>query len=465
MNVCELLRAPLVGCVGLIVIASLGRADEDKEPRFPVEIHERDVRFLDGNGMPIEGATLTVYGMRCSEERGSHYSWPNENAGKAKEQKSDELGVIAVKYPVRFGAPENWKHTCQISIMVRHPEFIGMEKHIDLDKWPETLTMERGASIKVSALGPDGKRVEDVYPLVDNYPNWSFQKGLTSTGSLQDGTQSLLIIAPNHANVPLFSKVIKVEADRERAVVLSDILVSPGTRLFGTLPDEIPRPIEDGSVHIQVVLSPPEERAKALEWYDSCSIAKDGSFEFPSLPGPGQVQVIAICKGWVSKRAKKDFFVEGQTFDIKPNEKELKVDVEMEQTGDIIVEVMDTEGNSVVGARVGTWPNQKYLSGGSTILAGGLSMMQGIQRQFQGKTLWERDEPKTSRFYQVTDEEGRVTLRDIPTDVEQGLMVDHPDFFLSSTTGADKDGVFKYTAVPGETLERLLIMEKREKKK
>jgi hypothetical protein len=282
---------------------------------------------------------------------------------------------------------------------------------------------------------------------------------------LKEGAQSLLVVAPNHDKVPMFSKVVKVECDKEKVVILSDLLVMPGTRLFGTLPADVPRPIEDGSIHVLVVLEAPEERANALEWHDTCKIANDGTFEIPSLPGPGQVQVIAICRGWVSKRSEKTFFVKGQTFDLVENAKELKVELEMEQTGDIDVEVMDTDGNSIVGARVSTWPNQQFLSGGSTILASDFANLDGIRNVISGKPLWENKKLNVGRFHQITNEEGRVVLRDIPTDVSQSLNVDHPDFFLSSTTGADQDGVFQYTVVPGETLERLLIMEKREKKK
>ncbi len=87
----------------------------------------------------------------------------------------------------------------------------------------------------------------------------------------------------------------------------------------------------------------------------------------------------------------------------------MKVEFEMEETGDITIEVMDPDGNSVVGAQVATWPNEYSISGYSTVLASKRRSLDWIERSMQNKKLREvskRDEP--TRYSQVTDDEGRL---------------------------------------------------------
>ena len=70
------------------------------------------------------GASVRLYACRCEEDRGSHYGWPRQNTDVPTEYTSDESGTIVLRYPTRFGSPENWKTLCEISMLIRHAEFI-----------------------------------------------------------------------------------------------------------------------------------------------------------------------------------------------------------------------------------------------------------------------------------------------------------------------------------------------------
>ena len=58
----------------------------------------------------------------------------------------------------------------------------------------------------------------------------------------------------------------------------------------------------------------------------------------------------------------------GKTFDLSNEQPELAAAFEMEQTGDIHIELMSVDGESIAGAKVATWPNKVNLTGGSTTL-------------------------------------------------------------------------------------------------
>jgi hypothetical protein len=202
-----------------------------------------------------------------------------------------------------------------------------------------------------------------------------------------------------------------------------------------------------------------------VEWADSAPIAEDGTFEFKSVPGPAQVQVIAICRGWVI-RSSKEGRVNGQTFDLLKEQSELEVAFEMDQTGDVHIELMTVDGESVVGAKVYTWPNKSLLSGGSTVLTSSWRSIEYIEHLLKGETNWNPwgKEPSTNRHYQISDDEGMVTLRDIPVGSEEGINVQHPEYDLPFEIGEVRNDV-KYRVNAGEKEERLLVLQKREKPK
>jgi hypothetical protein len=133
------------------------------------------------------------------------------------------------------------------------------------------------------------------------------------------------------------------------------------------------------------------------------------------------------------------------------------------QTGDIRIELMTVDGESVVGAKVYTWPNKVILTGGSTLLTSSWRAIDYINRLLKGesdRSPW-NEEPTTNRHYQISDEEGMVTLRDIPAGSEESISVEHPKYDLPYEIGEVRNGV-KYRVNAGETEERLLVLQKRE---
>ena len=440
--------------------------DDQKLPTYPVDVLSIQTILVDANDQPIAGVKATVNGLRCLEDRGSWYGWPSPNIGKVQESQSQTDGTVEFRYPVKFGVPEKWLTTTTLDISFSHSEFVANQTEITLDKIPEKIKLQSGCKVQLNAIDGSGKPVERFFPIVasrDGLPNWEFAPGSTKTGCMSKGKQMCMLVSPSGSG-PLFSKLFEFETDSEKMVSIPNILVQPGKRVFGKLPDNVPRPIVEGSVSLDILMSPdaPLGGREPVEWTDSVAISEDGTFEFKSVPAPSQVQVIAICRGWLIRSAKEGR-VNGQTFDLLKEQSELEVTVEMEQTGDVHIELMSVDGESVVGAKVYTWPNKSLLSGGSTVLTSSWRSIDYIERLLKGETNfspWD-DEPSTGRHYQISDNEGMVTLRDIPVGSEESISVHHPLYDLPYEIGEVRNDV-KFRVNAGETEERLLVLQKRE---
>ena len=465
MNITFYLNS-LVQLLALFIATTIAFADDPKEPTYPVEVLSIQTVLVDANDQPIAGVKATVNGLRCLEDRGSWYGWPSSNIGKVQESQSQTDGTIEFLYPVKFGVPEKWLTTTTLDISFSHSEFVAMRTEIKLAEIPQKIKFESGCKVHLSAIDNSGKPVERFLPLVPSRggpPNWIFTPGSAKTGCMSKGKKMCMLVSPSDSGT-LFSKLFEIESASEKMVSIPNILVQPGKRVFGRLPDNVPRPIVDGSVSIYALMSPdvPLGGREPVEWTDSTLIAEDGTFEFKSVPGPAQVQVFAICRGWLI-RSSKEGQVNGQTFDLMKDQVELEVAFEMEQTGDVHIELMSVDGESVVGAKVYTWPNKELLSGGRALLTRSWRSLDFIERWLNGETNWSPwdDEPYTNRHYQISDDEGMVTLRDIPIGSEESIAVMHPEYDLPYEIGEVRNDV-KFRVSAGETEERLLVLQKRE---
>lgn len=467
-------RNPLIVLTGFAIVllsilssllwtqAAMGALDDP--PKFPVDIASLDCVLKDSMGNPIAGATSYVYAMRCTQERGSHYGWPRDNIGNEQNATSNGEGEIKLRYPVKFGAPEKWLNTCQISLMLLHPNFVPQTLHIDLDKAPTQIVMTEGCEASLTAVDSHGKPIDKFFPLVAGEARgtrWEVDEERAHTKGLPAGNLSCLLVSPNEQGT-LFSQLVELETSKENAVVQKGIVMKPGKRITGQLPDYVERPVADGTVHINAMLDTgkPLGGVEPVTWEAWCDIRADGTFELPSIPAPAQMQVIAICQGWVIESLDNDFFVKGKTFDVPAEGADFEVKFEMKKTGSIDIELMGTDGESIQGARVSTWPNQQMLSGGSTILASKRQSITQIEMSLRGDWSWAERENTPNRFYQISDEEGRVLLRDIPAGVQQSIHVEHDEYVMPFQIG-ETDNRLDYTVQAGETQEKLIILEKR----
>lgn len=443
--------------------------DTAKPPTDPVEVLSIQSILVDTNGQPIQDVAATVFGLRCLEDKGSWYGWPSNNIGEVQDSKSRADGGIDFRYPVKYGVPEKWLTTSTLDITLIHPEFVPHRLEISLEKVPEKIVLTSGCKVTFSAIDENGTAIDRLFPMVPGLafaPKWEFTKGSARSGGLPASKHMCMLASPNSTGTR-FSKLFQFETTLDREVSIPNIIVRPGRRVFGKLPTNVPRPIVDGSVSIEVIMEGDEPLggAKPVGWSDWCTIAEDGSFEFNSVPDPSQVQVIAICRGWlIQSLDKNNNRVSGKTFDLKKEHSELEVDFEMEQTGNVRIELMTTDGESVTGAKVSTWPNKVNLSGGSRTLANLWRTTDYLEALFKGERTRAFRESPLNRHHQISDSEGVVTLFDIPAGMHESINVQHPLYDLPYEIGTVRNDV-KYRVNAGETVERLLILQKRESAK
>ena len=77
-----------------------------------------------------------------------------------------------------------------------------------------------------------------------------------------------------------------------------DLRLKPGTRVVGRLADDVPRPVKNGRVVARIIHG--ADSWSNWNWYAKAEIDTDGTFTFDPLPPDENLQMIAICDGWVS---------------------------------------------------------------------------------------------------------------------------------------------------------------------
>lgn len=446
----------------------------------PVEMRPYQLTLVDEeSGEPVVGAEVRVYAMRGEEDRGSHYGWPASNAGKPPTLTTDASGRAEFQYPIRFGLPPDWLTTSELSVMVRHPDFIPIEFEVDPVAGEATQQIKAGVEIAFSAIDQDNKPIEELgiwFAGPGASAKWSFRDGMFRSGAIPNGRWQVMLVAPREDGQHLFSGILPVRLAKDRRVNIRDAKLRPGLRLTGQLDAAVPRPVADGKV-LAWCLPKPAGRVyvddnPSLGWMEQVPIAEDGSFVFPSLPRSGKIQLIALCRGWVVQDDKEAFeritmqrrgiMVNLQDFDTQLGQ--LEVVIPMEETGQIRVVVKQPDGRPLEGATLATWPSQALELAGSQVLGRANPSIESVLVQL-GKIeppdpwAWSREE---NRYYQKTDANGVGILRDIPLKSSYQVTVGHDDFLAPALGGgeaAGRDRNPSFTLESPEPVEIVVTME------
>ena len=178
----------------------------------------------------------------------------------------------------------------------------------------------------------------------------------------------------------------------QKRPIAIDAELKPGVRVEGRLADTVPRPIKNGRVVARIV----EAQTGWINgsyWEAAADIATDGTFVFASLPPTSDLQVTAICDGWVSKNPTDDEVedrwkqVYGQALDphrlhmglvfpqvFRLEGDSIKATIPMSRTATYEVTVLDENDQPIPGARVGHWPNVLFYGSGQLCVQKGRSI-------------------------------------------------------------------------------------------
>ncbi len=444
-------------CLGLMmVVCMLGplsflaaQENSEKAIKYPVEMKPFSLKLVDEMGQPVADASVIAYGVRCEESPGSWIGWPESNAGNNKFT-SDATGTVEMKYPVKLGLPGLWMTVNKIDFNVKHPDFVTGRVEFDPELGKAEHTLIKGCRTVFSCVDDNGNAIQKFGAIVAGAGSqavWKLDEGELRSSGLPDGSWQTMFVAPGADGVTLFSGVLPARYAKGKDVIIRNAKLRPGMRLSGALSENVPRPVIDGKVIAWCVPKPTERtfgnQAPSISWWEETTVAEDGSFEFPSLPRGGTVQLIAISNGWLTAGKEGNFTVDAN---IDVSEQELSdnlvsdIVLEMTATGSVEVEVLGPDGKPLAGATVSTWPNQKLHLGGTTLVGACYRTMERIDAQITGDVR----EPafgaqKQSRYEGKTDEHGKVTLRDIPMNQNESLYVGFDGMRMKHEADKPKD--------------------------
>ncbi len=385
------------------------------------------VQAVDADGNPIEGVSIKPFGLNTS------YFWPESLMGKPVNSTTDKGGYVSLAYPELFADSVQCK---SIDCMVEHLEYVGAVARIPINETePQKVTLTKGVRFGLKAIDLDGLPVKERFGvLMSGDATPIFRQvgtdGLIETKGASLGPHQVMLIQPMADKKTRFSEALFFnfnDRDQELGVVVDDVELQPGVRVFGKLPSNIKRPVKDGVLIARQQPMPMtnarELGMRQLMWGEWTTIAEDGSFEFLSMPRYGKIQVIAMCDGWVALDEGR--MTKGQTFSV--SDEDLEVELELQPTMDAIIDVKDEAGNPIQDASVAFWPNQLWVDFGSQILGQRFQSLDQVKAQVaqnEASVTFDR----ISAFLEKTDAKGRAVIRNLPSRSEQPFLVEKRGF-------------------------------------
>jgi beta-lactamase regulating signal transducer with metallopeptidase domain len=441
-------------------------ASEHKEVLVVVE---------DEDGRPIEGATIEPHGFRV---KGRHEAVANNWHSWEKNPRNvttDHEGKAHLRYPV-VAIPEEKELTDRLIFWVYHPEFATVSiQSFSVDGTEKPIRMKRGIPLEVSGyFGADHQPVLELIPNVSGeeaHPeDWQKkEKGVFSFRKLAPGGHLLQLMGRLQSGEIVYSEGFAFTAEKGKSCSFA-LEMKPGIRLEGRIDDNVPRPVKNGRVLIDVrpkeipaYLDPEMWRPLTAQygyfhpWHTYRLIAADGSFVFESIP-PGEVDVVVHGDGFVSRNGGevKDSTPTSPPFKIGvPQPFPLvapvtKIEVVTEPTATLELTAKTRSGAPVEGATVIPNPNVLRMHG---IFA---EMENSNEEPFRNLNPL----PKGRALYSgVTDKSGVVVISNLPA-ITRIFQIDHPQFEvpLQDPKGW-RNRVVHVTLSPGVTNKMELILE------
>jgi len=426
----------------------------------PPDLAARDwleIRVVDPGGLPVFDAELSIDGVRKEEDAGSWYEMRDGPATA----RTDAQGLARISY-VRWVDIDG--RTNEVDLEVKHPEFVAFrDSSFAIGSGQHPVVLQRGATVVVSGwFGSPELVLTDIVVQADrdaqlSHKAWKREAdGRLSTSRLAPGKHLLWLTSEGQEHGKLASAIESFELSenewKELHIELHALAV-----LQGRLDDSVPRPVLDGHVMLNLHQGGLGADEPSIDRDFESVVHDDGTFEVPDLP-PGKGQIIALCRGWISRRTRADSPEEaGMSFgNYEPTPDEIEEAmrdmgdqafepqrislpssspfvVAMEPTGALEVTVRTQDGGPLAGALIAASPNVSWIGVGSTIFPWG-------------------------EWNATTDSAGRARIENLPPD--HGLWVDagHSSFRMPRAQRDDSPRVpivsgqtatFEFTLEPG----------------
>ncbi len=440
--------------------------------------HIVEVSVVDENGHPLAGARVSP---RVLVSKNGAHDWDEERWGAIPTGESDREGKARIQIP--GSALQQPIRTVHWS--VTHEDHVALTFNSGADQRTLTCQLKRGRRIAVSAIDSQaGQRLQSHtfvvlsgHTVVDHWNQMN--SGILVSDGLAINRQMLRVIHLPPGKPACYSAAIDLSTygDQPR-IFLHDVEVYPGIRLEGRLDDRVPRPVHGGIISAFVVNG-------RNEWYDMAVVNDDGTFAIDSLPRGDIVQLTALCVDWVSsdptvkELAAADMEEQAsrlQRSRVYPQVVRLEADVvrsviRMESATTCHVQVIETDGTPIRGARVRLMPYQGSFDGRSHIFGYGentkvrlLSGASSITTQRCVELGIARD--VKSRFTAFTGDNGVAEITSLPggpdgSPAMTSFVVTHPDYFAANSGGLGDQGSSRVALYSGQIANVIVRMKRK----
>jgi len=459
-------------------------------PRNPIAV----IEVVDAGGKPIPGATVKPYALRPKPAGGQsgHYVWTKDRHDVSPEPVvTNEAGIVNVPYPM-FVVER--VETGKITVSIKHPEYISDTRDIVVSTSPprgapwrvlmnfiiNRTDGEAGATQTNRIVLKRGELVilkpsETLESVTELYAQTSSegwhdndfwdrsQPGVVVSRKHAPGVHTVRLIGLNEDNELMFSETLNITI--KHCVTNSvSLALKPSRTVRGKLSEDVPRPVVNGRVVVNIVPAGRTSRDPILRWHAWTSVNDDGSFEMPSLPA-GDLEVIALCNGFISVdgpgQRQSSVIRYPQKHTIGANDLDIVID--MEPTARLEVTVFDDNGRLLEGARVSTWPNVCWHNYGSTIFCSSIYKSVDLLRQpHEDQDDFLGDIP--AGFFGISDANGVAVLSNVPAR-QTSFAVEHKDYVLPKfgIGGAAARRQASMVLEPGALTRTTVVLEPRDK--
>ncbi|MEM9799078.1 MAG: hypothetical protein AAGA20_02065 [Planctomycetota bacterium] len=390
---------------------------------------ELKLKVIDPDGAAVEGAVVSISGMRSSAQPGAWISYYRGTPPKGTTDANGEVSLEHVVWVDQDGLVSG------VDLNVEHPDFVPFRNSsFQLDT--KVVELQRGATVVVTGWhGDPSNTITDIQIQLDQRASlgmsaWKPQPdGRLSTSRLTPGLHLLAIAYEDEELGTLRSAPHQFTLGTVGWETIHLELLDP-MRLEGELDPRVPRPVEDGFVRI-VIRSGGLEGVPVLTRTLDVEVESDGSFVVEDVR-PGQAFIVAIAGGWASAKLPHPTDPDDTVFptvdlpqDVTP------FVVPMVETGRLEVTVLGPDGEPAE-ATVFANPNYRVRGVGSSIVPG-------------------RD------WAAATNDEGVATFPDVPANEGMPMGVSAPGLQLPEE---DRIEGLSVSVKSGETATLEIRMEK-----
>ena len=393
-------------------------------------------KVVDTDGRPVADASVLPWAVGTN---GGSFGVPGK---KFPPVRTDAEGIARIVIPSGEDRElKNFKYLRkddinEFALEVRHPDHPAWCKYLAADG-KQVVVLGPSTTVEIRAhRRTDVDLVDQLFPMLSattDFTDWSQDNGKLTLRRVDlagdEPWRWLRIVHAPDQGSAWFSDLIDLKQEAGNPISL-DVPLKPGVRVVGHLAEDVPRPIKNGRVVAKIV-----DGSKSWtnwEWQATAEIAPDGTFELNSLPRDENLQLIAICDGWVSRSPsieEVNDYGEKYHYNLKyrgPNSVQVfpqlvrigglaaNPDVRMDPTATCEVTVVDENKSPIANADVEFWPNEYFFGSGSSILGVGRNTIEEIRAELKSGKPEKPQFIRDSRYSAKTDANGKAIVANLP---------------------------------------------------